>query len=144
MTHTHTKTPAQWYALIVGSVLLLAGLLGFVYSTSFAIGNDTPREAILGILDVNGWHNMVHLLTGLAGVLVMKSAHNSYLYALILGVVYLLVAAWGFAIGNGTILGLVPVNMADNFLHLALGAAGVAAALASKKHAHAHGTAHAA
>ena len=54
------------------------------------------------------------------------------LYALALGVVYLLVAALGFIAGDGDeILNLIPVNTEDNFLHLLIGIAGVGAGLAT-------------
>lgn len=49
-----------------------------------------------------------------------------------LGVVYLIVAGWGFALGDGAvILDIVPVNSEDNVLHLLIGAVGVIAGLAS-------------
>ena len=56
--------PARLYALWVGAVLVLAGLIGFLYNGSFAVGDDVPRHAVLGVLDVNAWHNLVHLATG--------------------------------------------------------------------------------
>jgi hypothetical protein len=42
------------------------------------------------------------------------------------------VAIWGFIIGSGdSVLGVIPVNGADNVLHLAIGVAGLAAGLAT-------------
>ena len=65
-------------------------------------------------------------------------AHSARTYALGLGVVYLVVAAWGFAVGDGeSILSIVPVNTEDNILHLLLGVAGVGAALATPAEARA-------
>ena len=53
-------------------------------------------------------------------------------YALGLGLVYLVVAIWGFIIGSGdSILGIVPVNTDDNVLHLILGLTGLAAGVAA-------------
>ncbi len=53
-------------------------------------------------------------------------------YALWLGVLYLALAIWGFAIGSGdSILGFLPANTGEDFLHLVLGLLGVAAALAT-------------
>ena len=55
-------------------------------------------------------------------------------YALWLGILYLALAAWGFVIGSGeSILGFLPVNTADDFLHLVLGLLGVGAALATPR-----------
>ena len=53
-------------------------------------------------------------------------------YALVLGAVYLVVAVWGFIIGDGdSILSIVPVNTEDNVLHLLIGLAGLGAGLAT-------------
>jgi hypothetical protein len=54
-------------------------------------------------------------------------------YALGLGLVYVLVALWGFIIGDGeSILGFIPINTEDNVLHLVIGLAGLAAGWASR------------
>jgi hypothetical protein len=51
---------------------------------------------------------------------------------LVVGVVYIAIAVWGFIIGSGdSILGFIPVNTEDNFLHLLIGIAGLAAAAAT-------------
>ena len=106
--NANDRTPAQIYALVVGGTLVIAGIIGFFYSSAF--GSPGEVDAVFGILDVNGWHNVVHIVTG--G----------------LGAVYLVVAIWGFAIGDGeSILGFIPVNTEDNVLHLILGLAGLGA-----------------
>jgi hypothetical protein len=122
------RSPAQVYALVIGATLVAAGVVGFFYNASFGTGDGTERDAVLGILDVNGWHNIVHIASGVLGLLVFASYDASRLYALGLGVVYLLVALLGFLAGNGDeIFNLIPVNTEDNFLHLLIGLAGVAA-----------------
>ena len=124
-------TPASLYAGLVGGVLIVAGVLGFFYSDSF--GDPGEVDAVLGILDVNAWHNSVHILTGAAGVLAFLSGPRaSRLYALIFGAVYIVVAIWGFIIGGGeSILGFIPVNDEDNVLHAILGVLGIGAGFAS-------------
>jgi hypothetical protein len=82
------------------------------------------------VLDVNGWHNLVHLLTGLAGLAVARSYNGSRAYAIGFGAIYALVAIWGFVIGSGeSILGFLPVNSEDNVLHLLIALAGIGAGL---------------
>lgn len=121
-------SPARLYATLVGGTLLVVGIIGFFYSASF--GDPGTVDSVLGIFAVNGWHNIVHILTGALGLLVAGYAAREY--ALGLGVVYTLIAIWGFIIGdNESILGFIPVNTEDNFLHLALGALGLAAGLAT-------------
>jgi len=122
------RTPAQVYALLVGLTLLAGGVLGFFYSASFATGDAIEREAVLGIFDVNAWHNIVHIATGALALVVAGSYSPSRAFALALGVVYLLVTAIGFAVGDGeAIVGLVPVNTEDNVLHLLIAVSGLLA-----------------
>ena len=128
------RSPAQLYALVFGIVLVAAGILGFFYEASFATGADTlvEREAVLGILDVNGWHNLVHILTGVLGLAVAGSYDNARLYALGVGITYIGVAVLGFIYGDGdSIFKLIPVNTEDNILHLLIGVAGLAAGTAT-------------
>jgi hypothetical protein len=119
------RTPAQLYALIFGTTLVAAGILGFFYSADF--GSPGQVDGVLGILDVNGWHNVVHIATGVLGLLSMGYA-AARTYAVGLGAVYVAVAVWGFAVGDGgEILGFIPVNTEDNVLHLVIGLAGLGA-----------------
>jgi Domain of unknown function (DUF4383) len=54
------------------------------------------RDAVFGILDVNGWHNVVHIATGGLGLLAfVAGAYAARAYAFGLGAVYILVAVWG-------------------------------------------------
>jgi Domain of unknown function (DUF4383) len=111
---------------------VVAGIVGFFYSASFGTGDGTERDAVLGILDVNGWHNLVHIATGAIGLAVAASYGGSRGYALGLGAVYLLVTLLGFIAGDGDeIFNLIPVNTQDNILHLLLGIAGIGAGLAT-------------
>ena len=126
------RSPAQVYALVIGATLVVVGIVGFFYNASFGTGDGTERDAVLGILDVNGWHNVVHILTGAVGLLVAGSYGGARAYAIGLGVVYLLVALLGFLAGDGDeIFNLIPVNTEDNVLHLLIGIAGVGAGLAT-------------
>jgi hypothetical protein len=123
-------TPAQTYALVFGAVLLLAGIIGFFWEASF---DGDARNGVLGVLDVNGWHNLVHIASGALGLAAWRAgAATSRLYALVLGAVYLVVAVWGFIVGDaGEILGVIPVNTEDNILHLLISLLGFGAYAAS-------------
>ena len=128
------RSPAQIYALLFGLVLVVAGILGFFYESSFATGDDTlvERDAVLGILDVNGWHNVVHIASGLVGLAVAGSYANARLYALGFGAIYIVVAILGFIYGDGdSIFKLIPVNTEDNILHALIGVAGLGAGMAT-------------
>jgi Domain of unknown function (DUF4383) len=113
---------------------VIAGIVGFFYSASFATGDDLEADALLGILDVNGWHNLVHIATGLLGL--AAAGYAARTYALGLGLAYVLIAIWGFLEvenGFGALLDVIPVNTEDNFLHLILGLTGLAAGAATPK-----------
>ena len=130
------SSPARLYATLVGGALVIAGILGFFYSASFATGREVVRESdeILGVLAVNGWHNLVHIATGLAGL--AAAAYAARAYALAFGLAYLLIAVWGFLEvdnGIGTLLDVIPVDNQDNLLHLVLGLTGLAAGAATPK-----------
>jgi hypothetical protein len=126
------KSPAQVYALVFGTALLLAGILGFFYTADFSTGDNAGRDALIGAFDVNGWHNVVHLLSGLLGLAVARSWRGAKLYCWAFGLTYLAVTVWGFVLGDGeVILGLIPINTEDNFLHLAISLLGIIAAIAT-------------
>lgn len=119
------RSPAQVYAFVIGGTLVIAGIIGFFYSASF----DSPGKVhdVFGVLGVNGWHNLVHIATGALGLVSLGYA-ASRSYALALGVVYVVIAIWGFIIGNGeSILGFIPVNTEDSVLHAIIGVTGLGA-----------------
>jgi Domain of unknown function (DUF4383) len=129
-------TPARLYATLVGGALVVAGILGFFYSSGFSTGKAVGRESeeVLGLLAVNGWHNLIHIATGLLGL--AAAAYAARTYALALGLAYTIISIWGFLItddGFGTLLSTVPVNTEDNFLHLILGLTGLAAGAATPR-----------
>jgi hypothetical protein len=125
-----TRSAAQAFALVIGATLVVAGIAGFFYNASFGTGDGTERDPLLGILDVNGWHNLLHILSGVIGLAVSGAYDGSRIYALGFGAIYLVVALLGFLAGDGDeIFDLIPVNTEDNVLHLLIGFAGVAAGL---------------
>ena len=122
------SSPAKLYATLVGAALTIAGIAGFFYSASF--GSPGSVDDAFGILAINGWHNVFHLTSGLVGL--AAAGYAARQYALGFGLLYIVVAIWGFVIGSGDdILGIIPVNTEDNILHLILGLTGVAAGAAT-------------
>jgi len=109
-------SPAQTWSRLIGWTLVLAGIVGFFYSSAF--GSPGETDAVFGVLDVNGFHNVVHVLSGALGIVMARSFSAARAYCLLLAGAYTLVAIWGFAIGDGNaILSIIPVNTEDNFLH---------------------------
>ena len=127
--NTADRTPAQLYSLLFGITLLAVGLIGFFVNSSFDTGSGVQGDELI-VFEVNGWHNIVHIASGLVGIALAGRADTARLFALGFGAVYAVVTIWGFVDGND-VLSLIPVNTADNFLHLAIAVAGIAAGLAS-------------
>jgi hypothetical protein len=129
-----SKSPAQLYALGLGVLLVAVGIAGFFWEASFAVGTSAGVEQsfVLGLLAVNGWHNLLHLVTGAIGLAVAGNRAAARLYALTLGVAYALLALLGFVVeSNDVLLGLFAINAGDNVLHMLVAAGGMAAGLAT-------------
>jgi len=120
-------TVARAFALALGVAVLAVGALGFLRPLTDAGGDGlfvTGDAHLLGVFHVNWLHNLVHLGTGLLGLAAAARTPSARLFAQALGVVYTLV----FLIGLFTddFLGLLPLNGADNALHLATAATALA------------------
>ncbi len=125
------KTLAQIWSLALGAVLVVVGIVGFVVEPSFSVGDDAQRGTLI-VFDINGWHNVVHLLSGVVGLAMAGTAARARLFSIGYGIVYVLVTILGFIVGDGgLLLSIIPINTADNLLHLAIAVTGIAVGLAS-------------
>jgi hypothetical protein len=125
------KTLAQVYAMALGGVLVLVGIVGFLVEPSFAVGDSAQRGTLI-LFDINGWHNVVHLLSGIVGLAMAGTAAKARLFSIGYGVVYVLVTILGFIVGDGgLLLSIIPINTADNLLHLVIALTGIGVGLAS-------------
>lgn len=116
----------QKLAWIFGIVLLAVGILGFVPGI-------TSDGMLLGIFQVDGLHNVIHLLSGALAIgAAMGAGMYARLYFQVFGVVYALVTVVGFVQGD-TVLGLISVNMADSILHLLIAAVALWAGFGMKE-----------
>jgi hypothetical protein len=115
----------QPIAAVVGVVFLLVGILGFIpgITTDFDsftwAGHDSDAQ-LLGLFEVSGLHNVVHLLFGVAGLALARSESTARAYLTGGGLVYLVLFVYGLVIDQESDANFVPVNDADNWLHLAL------------------------
>jgi hypothetical protein len=109
---------------------LLAGVLGFIVDATFDTGGALDGDKLV-VFEVNGWHNVVHIASGLFLLAMSPRRASARAGAIGFGVVYAIVTIIGLVDGND-VLGLIPVNPADNVLHIAISAAGIVAGLVSK------------
>ncbi|RSD16375.1 DUF4383 domain-containing protein [Amycolatopsis eburnea] len=125
-TPTRTRTPVQLAAVVVAAVFLLVGVLGFVpgittdYDQLSFAGHDSTAM-LLGVFMVSVLHNIVHLLFAAAGLAASRTARGARTFLIAGGVVYLVLWLYGLLIDHGSDANFVPVNTADNWLHLGLG-----------------------
>ncbi|MDP8942642.1 MAG: DUF4383 domain-containing protein [Actinomycetota bacterium] len=122
------RTLAQTMSLLIGATLIAVGVLGFIFGGSdFAAGSDVQGDEFI-VFEVNGWHNVVHLATGGLLVLMAGTAASAVTGLMAFGLAYVAVTVWGFVDGND-VVSLIPVNTADNWLHLALAVGALAVVL---------------
>ncbi len=120
------RTPLQLAALAVGAVFLLVGILGFIpgittnYGDMTFVGHDSEAK-LLGLFQVNVLHNIVHLLFGVAGLVLARAWESSRLFLIGGGAVYLVLWLYGLVIDLNSTANFVSLNTADNWLHLFLG-----------------------
>lgn len=117
-------TVVQKGALIVGIVFLVVGIAGFVpgLTTGSLSGAGSGSMAmLLGLFQVSVLHNVVHLAFGIVGVLAARGAGASRGYLVIGGIVYAVLWIYGlFTANHMSGANFVPLNTADNWLHLVL------------------------
>lgn len=118
--------PLRVAATVVAAVFLLVGLLGFIpgitteYDGMTFAGHESTAM-LLGIFHVSILHNIVHLLFGVAGLVMARTLEGARGFLIGGGVVYLVLWIYGLLIEHDSAANFVPVNTADNWLHLLLG-----------------------
>jgi hypothetical protein len=129
------STAIQKAAQAVGAVFVLVGVLGFIpgitanYQALGAAGH-TSQALLLGVFQVSILHNIVHLLFGVAGLLLGRTPGQARNYLIGGGAIYLVLWLYGLLIDHNSPANFVPVNNADNWLHLVLGLGMIAIGLA--------------
>jgi hypothetical protein len=106
-------------------VFLLVGVLGFIpgittdYDTMEFAGHES--EAMLfGVFQVSVLHNIVHLLFGVAGLAMARNVVTARTFLVGGGVIYAVLWLYGLIVDRDSGANFVPVNTADNWLHLGL------------------------
>lgn len=125
-TNTVGTHPARLAAMVVAAVFLLVGILGFIpgattdYDGMTFAGHESTAM-LLGVFHVSILHNIVHLLFGIIGLVMARTAAGARSFLIGGGVVYLVLWLYGLVIDHDSAANFVPVNGADNWLHLVLG-----------------------
>jgi hypothetical protein len=128
--HTGTgrgKTIPEILALAFGAIYLLVGIVGF-FVTGFDdfFAHDTG-ETLVGF-EINGMHNVVHILIGIAGLVLGRTLAGARTYGWLLAVGYGAAFIYGLLAINET-WDFLSINTADNVLHLLTALVGLVIAL---------------
>lgn len=128
------RPPIQNAALLVGMAFLVIGILGFIpgitsnYDELKFAGHNSDAQ-LLGIFDTSVLQNTVYLLFGIVGIALARTMEGARTYLVGGGLVYLVLFVYGAIWHGETGSNWIPVNWADNVLHLALGVGMVAAGI---------------
>jgi hypothetical protein len=115
-------------AFVFGLVFLVVGIAGFIPGLTTDVdemeltGHESGAE-LFGVFQVSGLHNAVHILFGLAGLAAARRWHWARTYLITSGIAYLGLMLYGLWVEYESDENFVPLDDADNWLHLGLGVA---------------------
>jgi membrane protein YdbS with pleckstrin-like domain len=102
---------AKTAAMVLGIIFVIVGALGFVAN---------PIVGPNGIFVTNPMHNWVHIGSGIVLLLGAYSPLGAGLALRVVGIIYAIVAVLGFVMPGDMMLGMIAMNAADRWLHVAL------------------------
>jgi hypothetical protein len=130
--------PVRTAALVTAVVFLLVGILGFIpgattdYDGMTFAGHESTAM-LLGVFHVSILHNIVHLLFGIVGIVMARTVSGATAFLIGGGVVYAVLWLYGLLIDHNSAANFVPVNGADNWLHLVLAVGMIGLGLALRR-----------
>lgn len=120
------RAPVRRAAATLGVVFLVIGVLGFIpgitssYGDLYFAGHESGAK-LLGLFQVSVLHNIVHLLFGVAGLALARTVSGARTYLVGGGAIYLVLWLYGVVVDHSSGANFIPVNGADDWLHLFLG-----------------------
>ena len=120
------RPPVVLASAVVGAAFLLVGVLGFVPGITTGVGDMSgaghhSEAHLFGIFQVSVLHNLLHLLFGVLGLLAARRATAAKLFLVVGGIAYLALWIYGMVVPEDSTANFVPLNSADDWLHLGLG-----------------------
>ncbi|GAB3475662.1 DUF4383 domain-containing protein [Amycolatopsis cihanbeyliensis] len=121
------RRPIQRVAVAASVVFLLVGGLGFVPGSTtgygaMAVAGPDSGALLFGVFAVSVLHNLVHLAFGAFGLVLAGTATGARAFLVGGGVVFLLLGCYGLLVARDSAANVLPLNAADDGLHLGLGA----------------------
>jgi hypothetical protein len=130
------KTVPEILSLAFGAVYLLVGIVGF-FVTGFDDFFAHNTEERLLFFEINGMHNVVHILIGVAGLVLGRTLAGARTYGWLLAVGYGAAFVYGL-LAIGKEWDFLSINGADNVLHLLTAVVGLVIALLPVRNAVSH------
>jgi hypothetical protein len=120
------KSVPEILSLAFGAVYLLVGIVGF-FITGFDNFFGHTDETLI-VFDINPAHNIVHILIGVAGLVLGRTLAGARTYGWLLAVGYGAAFVYGL-IAAGQEWDILNINAADNVLHISTALVGLVIAL---------------
>ncbi|MGO1051491.1 DUF4383 domain-containing protein [Crossiella sp. CA198] len=122
---TVPRTPVQTAAQAAGLFFLLVGVAGFIpglttNTEALAFAGHRSGALLLGVFAVSVLHNLVHLAFGLAALVLARSTRGAALYLIGGGLLLLMLWFYGLVVSDNSPANFLPLNEADDWLHLLL------------------------
>jgi hypothetical protein len=130
------RSVAQMGALVFGAAFLLVGVAGFIpgittnYGDMAFAGTDSEAE-LFGVFQVSVLHNIVHIAFGLLGIWAARAVDLARAFLIGAGAIYVALFIYGMVVDRQSDANFIPVNAADDWLHLGLGLGMLAVGIAA-------------
>src|SRR3954467_1909014 len=122
-TSTGARPWPQILALVFGAVYLLVGIVGF-FVTGFDDFAGTSQHEMLLFFMINPLHNIVHIVIGIAGLLLARTLAGARTYGWLLAVGYAAAFVYGL-LAVGESWDFLNIHAPHNVLHLATALVGL-------------------
>ena len=117
-------TPMQDVGAAIGLGIVLLGSLGFLPGLTtgrLEVAGSGSEAMLFGIFQVSVLHNLLHIGIGAVGMLLSWFQRGAFWFLTVGGIGYVAVGVYGLLVPDGHAADFVPLNLADDFLHLGLG-----------------------
>jgi len=126
---------ARSVAGLIGLAFVVIGVLGFIPGVVSHYGElrwwrTGSGGELFGLFGTSIFHNLLYVGLGIVGLVAARSAAGARAYLTGGGVLFVALGVYGLLIDEAGRANVLPVNRADDWLHLGLGVAMVYAGLA--------------
>lgn len=120
------RAAVQDLVLVLSVAFLVVGIAGFIpgittHYSDLQFAGDGSGAELFGTFEVSILLNLVHLLFGVAGLVLARTADGARGFLIGGGLVYLVLALYGVLTPQDSSWNFIPLDRADDILNLALG-----------------------